>query len=430
MKNERAALLSPETLSLMGILAIRRIAGAAFPVAMFIAVASVRGIGEAALLQGFRVAVATFTAPLRARLIDRFGRARVVIIQTLVSGVGLISFVFLALQAAVPLVYALGACLITAATAPAMDSVVRAMWKEIATEDKDVKRLHSADSIIEETGYLLGPVLVSGLALAAGGQTTVYVTTALLIVGSVIIFVPPHIRRGLYRAPLKPSAAQAPAKPAKWTLTKSLKIVLGPIALPPLQRIVAPLIYMGISLGILGVLIPAVSSDAGNIAWSGFAFGAISLGGLIGAFAYGSIQLKRTLRTRHAMLALLFACPLLLIAFSTNLWLIGAVLVVSGLAVTPLYINAYLMMDEDLPPEIEHEANTWVPVGNNVGYTIGIVIAGTLAATPGHLPWIAFLLVATAAVTSAYGILQLVKQSKSTRSARLGRSSSLSKESV
>jgi hypothetical protein len=40
-------------------------------------------------------------------------------------------------------------------------------------------------------------------------------------------------------------------------------------------------------------------------------------------------------------------------------------LVVAGLAVTPLYVNAYLMMDAGIPDHMIREVNTWVPVGNN-----------------------------------------------------------------
>ena len=59
-------------------------------------------------------------------------------------------------------------------------------------------------------------------------------------------------------------------------------------------------------------------------------------------------------------------------------WALGALLALGGLAVTPLYINSYLMMDDEIPPEVIHEANTWVPVGNNVGYVLGITIAATV----------------------------------------------------
>ena len=55
---------------------------------------------------------------------------------------------------------------------------------------------------------------------------------------------------------------------------------------------------------------------------------------------------------------------------------LGVLLGVAGLAVTPLYINAYLMMDADIPRSAIHEANTWVPVGNDVGYIIGLAVAG------------------------------------------------------
>lgn len=102
----------------------------------------------------------------------------------------------------------------------------------------------------------------------------------------------------------------------------------------------------------------------------------ISLGGLIGALSYGSIRLGASLRRRHAILGIIFGAPLILGAWAHSPWQLGVLLGVAGLAVTPLYINAYLMMDADIPRSAIHEANTWVPVGNDVGYIIGLAVAG------------------------------------------------------
>lgn len=84
------------------------------------------------------------------------------------------------------------------------------------------------------------------------------------------------------------------------------------------------------------------------------------------------------MRSRHAALGLVFGAPLAFGFLAGNPWALGVLLALGGLAVTPLYINAYLMMDAEIPGEMIHEANTWVPVGNNVGYVVGITVAGTV----------------------------------------------------
>jgi hypothetical protein len=89
-----------------------------------------------------------------------------------------------------------------------------------------------------------------------------------------------------------------------------------------------------------------------------------------------------------------------------NPWTLALLLALSGTAVTPLYINAYLMMDSDIPPTAIHEANTWVPVGNNLGYLIGISIAGWFS-RHANLHTISNSLTAAAALLVGYSLLQL-----------------------
>jgi len=53
------------------------------------------------------------------------------------------------------------------------------------------------------------------------------------------------------------------------------------------------------------------------------------------------------LRARHAVLGLV-----LVFRFAAGSpWTLGVLLALGGLAVTPLYINAYLMMDDEIPPK-------------------------------------------------------------------------------
>ncbi|GGL58998.1 hypothetical protein GCM10014719_70550 [Planomonospora parontospora subsp. antibiotica] len=80
---------------------------------------------------------------------------------------------------------------------------------------------------------------------------------------------------------------------------------------------------------------------------------------------------------------MIFGLPIVALLFTRSPWAVAAILLVSGLAVTPLYINSYLLIDEGIPSEVKHEANSWVGVGNDLGYTIGISVGGLLIAQHG-----------------------------------------------
>lgn len=401
----QATLANRRALLLLGCLSLQRVAAAGFPVALVVVSANLRGYAAAAGIQGVRVLVATFSAPFRARLLDRIGRHRVIVPQTL-----LVSVLLLVLGAAltiqsVPLPLVLLAVVAPAAVSPSTDAVIRTLWRVIGSGDHQIKALHSYDSIIEEVGYLAGPFLASVLMLATGQKTAVFAIITAMICGYGLVLLSGDVRSALRPRPGGP-APSAP-RPAGSRLGRFIHTLAGPIASRDLQRIVLPLILMGSVFGVMGILAPALCAAAGRSEDAGFLLATISLGGVIGAFAYGAVKLRWPLRVRHAALGLLFGAPLLLAVGADNPWVLGALLTVAGLAVTPLYINAYLMMDAEIPDTVIHEANTWVPVGNNVGYVLGITIAAGVLGR-GNITAALITISVLAAVVTGYSALQLV----------------------
>lgn len=404
MKVFARLLMRPETSGLFAIIALRQISGAALPVVLVVATADVRGFAFAALVQGVRVAIYTFTTPLRARLVDRFGRARVIYPQTAVANVSLIAFAIFSVDVRTPVPWIFVACAFYAISTPAMNPVIRTEWKSLGRGPEEVKTLHAADSILEEAGFLIGPVLASVAMLIWGPVPALYGVVGLVVLGTLVVFLSRHVRTALGKPAAARTETSDQVRSSQW-LGRAARTLLGPIVTIELQRIVLPLILMGTCLGVLGILLPLISAQLGDIAYSGFLFGAISLGGLIGAFGYGSIRTKASLLQRHGVLTVLFGIPLVFAVVAQNAWALGVLLVIAGIAVTPLYINAYLMMDEDLPQSVLHEANTWVPVGNNLGYTVGILVAGALA--DGGTAVVAACLSIVAAITAVYGVVTL-----------------------
>lgn len=266
--------------------------------------------------------------------------------------------------------------IVFALTSPAVDAVVRTLWRDIGDGEEQVKALHAYDSILEETGFLAGPALASVLMLLTDPSSAMLISTGLLATGYFLVLLSSQVRSAL--RPRNRPLAKPPATRPGGRLRRVARTLAGPIASRELQRIVAPLIVMGTVFGAVGITAPALTAAYGNSAYTGFVLAAISLGGTIGALVYSSVQIRASLRIRHAALGVVFACPMLLAFTAVNPWLLGGLLALSGLAVAPLYINAYLMMDSEIPDDVIHEANTWVPAGNNVGYMLGLTIGAAL----------------------------------------------------
>lgn len=60
-----------------------------------------------------------------------------------------------------------------------------------------------------------------------------------------------------------------------------------------------------------------------------------------------------------------------------------------------------------MPPAVIHEANVWVPVGNDVGYVIGITIGGALVAGA-HTAGAQVAITIVAALLVSYSVGQLI----------------------
>lgn len=408
-----AVLANRRALALLGCLSLQRVAVAALPVALVVTSAGVRGYGEAAAIQGVRVFTATFTAPLRARVLDRIGRHRVIVPQTLLASALLLLFGSAIIVRSVPLPLVLLTAVAAAAASPATGSVIRTLWRTIGQDEQQVKALHSYDSILEEVGYLAGPALASILMITVGQTRALFAVMCATIGGYCLTLLSRDVRNALRPKPGTP-AVQPPAVPGGGRARRFARTLAGPIASHELQRIVLPLILMGCVFGVVGILAPALCTASGHSDDTGFLLAAISLGGVIGAVAYSAAKIKWALRMRHAVLGLIFGAPLAFGFLAHSPWTLGVLLALGGLAVTPLYINAYLMMDAQLPAEVIHEANTWVPVGNNVGYVLGITIAASVL---GRNNIGAALTAVTifAAVLVAYSVIQLAAARRDAR---------------
>ncbi|MBF6169203.1 hypothetical protein IU486_31365 [Streptomyces gardneri] len=363
-------------IEMLALVAVRRFTDSAFPVVLIVALSELRSIPVAAAIVGVRVTVASVSAPLRARLLDRLGRPRVVPALTVASIGTLIAFVLVAIAAQIPLAVVLIVGAVNALTAPSVDAVIRATWRDIADSEDEVKGLHAADSIVEEASFIVGPLLASTVILAIGAEPSLAVFLTLTVLGSVLVYAPRALRNALRQGPA--ATKDTTALDRRHSVGSRMRTILGPIVERELFSIIFPIVVMGTALGLFGVIIPAVSDGLGKVGFAGFFFALISVGGLAGGLWYGSRTLRSDLSVRHAILTCAISVPLLIGPLVGNPWVLGAVLVVAGLSVTPIYINSYLLIDRDITPSAAHEANSWVSVGNNMGYAGGLFAGGLI----------------------------------------------------
>lgn len=379
-----AALRQRRVVHLLTVAFLSRVAFAAMPLALLVALADVYAFGIAGLIDGTYTLLLAGLGPLRARLLDRFHPRVALMVMGAVS-VSCMTLVVVAIARRWPWPVTLAFIVAAGLSSPPLNAALRVSWRRVVTGPEPLKVVHLADSIVEELGFVAGPAL-AGLGFFLFGPQVTYRLAVLSIAVSVVLYLAAALRYGLGQRPAadeddaEASAADGvePVGSAGWR-TKARRWI-GPLSEPPMVPIVAPLLVMGFMFGGLGVFIPAYTKHLGMLGWSGPLIALISVGGVIGGLVYGSVQWNASLWTRHRALATAFVIPCCALAFALSPWLLGALLLLAGLSVTPLFGTAFLLVDSAISPGTRHEASAWVGASTDLANGVAAIVVGSLVA--------------------------------------------------
>ncbi|MBD7957906.1 MFS transporter [Microbacterium sp. Sa4CUA7] len=340
------------------------------PLALLIALADQYGFLLAAIIDGVYTILLAVAAPLRGRIVDTVGARRALVPMTVLSTLGLFAIVA-SIQFAAPWPLTLSLVVVSSLSAPPINAAIRVEWTRIVEGDPEkLKAVHSADSIIEEASFIAGPLL-AGLALTVLGGIWAYTAAAMLtaLVGALYLV---HFFRRIDGSKVNDLEG--------YDFDVRGSRILGALASRKLLAILAPLIGMGFVFGGIDVYAPAYATALGEVGLAGIVLAMISVGGVIGGMLYATVNWSATLWTKYALLTLAFLAPVTFVAFADNLIVLCALLALGGLAVTPLYINAYLLVDRDVEHQYRHEANLWLGASTDLANgAMAIAIGGAVA---------------------------------------------------
>ncbi len=119
--------------------------------------------GLAGVVAGVMAITAGVTNPFLARLVDRYGQSRVVLPAALAHAAGLGLLTVLVLSSAPTWTVLLAAGLL-AVPRLQIGSLIRARWSHVL-EDSRVRTAYAFESVVDEITFILGPILVTLLAV-------------------------------------------------------------------------------------------------------------------------------------------------------------------------------------------------------------------------------------------------------------------------
>jgi MFS family permease len=328
-------------------------------------------------------------SPVQGRLIDRHGRARVLVP---VAAGQLVVLTLLVLAAhwgasAALLVLVSGAA---GTLLPSIAPTLRALLPELVVEHGVRESAYALESVSQEIIWIVGPFLVA-LLLAFTTPSVIILLLGTICITGTLLFV---------RSPLAAVASHERPERVPALSSAPLRMLLGPIAL------------MGFGLGAFEVGFPSLALHAGSRSASGILLAVWSLGSLVGGLWFGARSWRSSLPTRYRALfftAVAFTAPLIL-ARSIPEGAFGALL--AGLTIAPLFSTQYAMVARAVVPGSETEAFTWVTSALVGGIAAGSAAAGAVVSgggvsAPFVLGVLATLAAALIALASRRRVMQL-----------------------
>ncbi|WP_018350403.1 hypothetical protein [Longispora albida] len=301
------------------------------------------GLAVAALAIGDAV-----TTPVQGLLIDRLGRAAVLLPSAAVYVLALAGLVAApGLLAAVLCAFAAGAGF------PPISGSMKAAWPVLVTDRSLLRAAYAFESLIQQVLLLAGPIVVAGLTAAASPAAAVLAGAGAAALGT----------GGFVLA-----AGRAGQSRRVTAVSRGLALRVREVRILVLATGVQGLVF-----GALPVAVPAAVGSATVAAvvlsvWIG--------GGLLGTLIPA--------RSSYARLMAGFAVALVPVALVPGTFL-ALPLGIAGLFLTPIAATSYLVIDTVAPPENRTEAFTWLSTALAAGLAGGSALAGVLADHGGPL---------------------------------------------
>jgi MFS family permease len=301
-------------------------------------------------------------APFLGRLVDRFGRRRVLAPAAIAQGAALTTLVVAADAGAGPVVLVALAA-VAGGLLPPIAPTVRALLREVVADPELRETAYSLESVVQELIWITGPLLVAVVITLTSPSTAVLLAGVVCIVGTALFIGSPLVRGAGSRT--------SPHERTPVLAIPELRLLLGPIAL------------MGVGLGAIEVGLPSLALHAGSRPASGLLLALWSLGSMTGGLWYGSRTWRAPLSTRYRTLLLAgVACIApLIVTRSIPAGAVGAFL--AGLTIAPVFSCQYALIGRAVTPGVETEAFTWVSAALISGVAAGSALGGAAISAAG-----------------------------------------------
>jgi MFS family permease len=315
------------------------------------------GAVAAAALLGEAVA-----APRLGRLVDRYGQRRVLLMALAVHSVGTLALVFSA-QLSAPSWTLFASAALSGAAALPVGSLVRARWSALLGGSSALEAAFALESALDELIFVLGPVLVTTLALG--------VTPGAGLLGALIFTTVGSLALALQRR-----TEPAPASARNRSDTPAIRA-------PGLQVLVATFVAAGAIFGTLDVAMVAFAGLVGSPAAAGTLLALVAAGSLLAGLVYGTRSWRWPLDKRFLASVVVLWAGTLPLVFAPSVPLMAPAAALAGVAIAPTLIAGFTLVQKLMPSRALTEGLNWTITALGVGAAAGAWTAGHIADSAG-----------------------------------------------
>ncbi len=315
------------------------------------------GAVAAAALLGEAVA-----APRLGRLVDRYGQRRVLLMSLAVHSAGTIALV-LSAQLSAPTWMLFATAALSGTAALPVGSLVRARWSALVGNSPALEAAFALESTLDELIFVLGPVLVTALALGVAPGAGLLGALVLTAAGSLAL----ALQRRTEPAPAGGrDRSDAPA-----------------IRTPGLLVLVATFVAAGAIFGTLDVAMVAFAGQVGSPAAAGTLLALVAAGSLLAGLAYGTRSWRWPLDKRLLASVVVLWTGTLPLVFAPSVVLMAPAAALAGVAIAPTLIAGFTLVQKLVPSGALTEGLNWTITALGVGAAAGAWTAGLIADSAG-----------------------------------------------
>jgi MFS family permease len=375
----RAILAVPGALRFSGSALVARLPIAMDTIGIVLLVTGVgRSYGLAgAMSAAYLIAAAAMAIP-QARLIDRIGQGRVLVVASLVFAVAMTSFVVV-VRSGGPEWAAFAGALVAGGAFPQVGACVRTRWSHVLHERAEIDTAYALESSVDEVVFITGPILITVIAttwspVAALGTAIVAGTAGTLFFATQRATAPPP-------TPLVHGTARAPLRLA----------VIGPVLVVWLA--------LGALFGSAEVTTVAFATAHGHRGYAGLLLAIWAAGSLIAGVITGLVTWRVGPATRLKWGALAMFVAMLPLSAIGSMPVMAAWLFVAGFAIAPTGVAGLSLVEKTVPRARLTEGMTLVETAAVAGVAPGAALAGHIIDS--HGPSSAYLISLAAGLIAA-----------------------------